>query len=184
MYRRGVVRGLLSSAASRAGVLACALAALGGCGSVSKHTTSSSVGTHATSARPSVGTAYADPEVAVCMQRNGVTILSNGELQVSKTLTAAKRKALEKRCGFGVAKGARPIRKPATKPAAAKSPPRQRAKQPESFRSHLVAKLVACLHNAGVNIPRSDSALLSSTSGIRTRSPQVKAAIGKCRSEL
>lgn len=54
----------------------------------------------------------------------------------------------------------------------------------QSFRSHAVAKVVACLRKAGVEIPPSDSTLLSSTSGIQTRSPQVKAAIGKCRSEL
>jgi hypothetical protein len=55
--------------------------------------------------------------------------------------------------------------------------------QHRSFRSRAVAKVVACLHKAGVNIPRSDSALLSSSSGIKTRSAWVKAAIGKCRSE-
>ena len=53
----------------------------------------------------------------------------------------------------------------------------------QSFRGVAVAKVVACLHKANVNIPRSDTALLSSTSGIKTRSPQVKAAISKCRSE-
>jgi signal peptidase I len=53
----------------------------------------------------------------------------------------------------------------------------------QSFHSRAVAKVVACLHKEGVNIPRSDSALLSSTSGIKTRSPRVKAAIRKCRNE-
>jgi signal peptidase I len=53
----------------------------------------------------------------------------------------------------------------------------------QSFRSLAVAKVLACLHKDGVNVPPSDSRLLSSTSGIKTRSPQVKAAIGKCRSE-
>jgi hypothetical protein len=57
------------------------------------------------------------------------------------------------------------------------------ARKTESFRDRLVAKVVACLHKAGVNIPRSDSALLSSTSGIKTRDPRVRAAIGRCRSE-
>jgi len=57
------------------------------------------------------------------------------------------------------------------------------AKTPKSFRSLAVAKIVACLHRAGVEIPRSDPALLSSTSGIKTRDPRVKVAIGKCRSE-
>ncbi len=51
-----------------------------------------------------------------------------------------------------------------------------------SFRSRAVAEVVACLHKAGVEVPPSDPALLSSTSGIKTRSPWVKAAIGKCRS--
>lgn len=60
---------------------------------------------------------------------------------------------------------------------------RRQAKH-QSFRSRAVAEIVACLHRAGIKIPRSDSALLSSTSGIKTRSPQVKAAIGKCRSEF
>jgi signal peptidase I len=53
-----------------------------------------------------------------------------------------------------------------------------------SFRSRAVAKVAACLHRAGVTIPRVDSALLSSTGGIRTRSPRVKAIIGKCRNKL
>jgi signal peptidase I len=53
----------------------------------------------------------------------------------------------------------------------------------QSFRGVAIEKVAACLHNAGVEIPRSDSALLSSTSGIRTRSPRAKAAIGRCRSE-
>lgn len=53
----------------------------------------------------------------------------------------------------------------------------------QSFRSLAIAKVAACLHKAGVEIPRSDSALLSSTSGIRTRSPRIKEAIGRCRSE-
>jgi signal peptidase I len=53
----------------------------------------------------------------------------------------------------------------------------------QSFHSLAITKVVTCLHKAGINIPRSDPALLSSTSGINTHSPQVKAAIGKCRSE-
>jgi signal peptidase I len=53
----------------------------------------------------------------------------------------------------------------------------------QSFRSLAVANVVACLHKAGVDIPGSDPALLSSTSGIKTRSPWVKVAIGRCRSE-
>jgi signal peptidase I len=52
-----------------------------------------------------------------------------------------------------------------------------------SFRSQAVVNIVTCLHMAGVTIPPSDSALLSSTSGIKTRSPQVKAVIGRCRRE-
>ena len=53
----------------------------------------------------------------------------------------------------------------------------------QSFRSRVLVSVVACLHKAGVEIPLSDAALLSSTSGIKTHSPQVKAAISKCRSE-
>jgi signal peptidase I len=53
----------------------------------------------------------------------------------------------------------------------------------QSFRSLAVARVVACLHEAGVEIPYSDPALLSSTSGIKTHSPQVRAAISKCRTE-
>jgi signal peptidase I len=53
----------------------------------------------------------------------------------------------------------------------------------QTYHDRAVAKVVACLHKAGVGIPSSDSALLSSTSGIKTRSPQVKAAIRRCRSE-
>jgi signal peptidase I len=50
-----------------------------------------------------------------------------------------------------------------------------------SFQDLAVAKVAACLRRAGVEIPHSGAALLSSTSGIQTRSPEIKAAIGKCR---
>ncbi len=53
----------------------------------------------------------------------------------------------------------------------------------QSFHSRVVTNVVRCLHKARVYIPGSDTALLSSTSGIKTRSPQIKAAIGRCRSE-
>lgn len=172
---RSVVRG--------AGIATCAcmLVVLWGCGGASKHTTSPHL---------SAGTVYADSEVATCMRRNGVTVLSDGELQVSKDVTDAWRKAAEKRCSFGeMANTAQPRRNMANKHLAEKLPARKpqttkpRARKPESFRGRLVAKVVACLHEAGVNIPPSDSRLLSSTSGIKTHSPRVKAAIGKCRSE-
>jgi hypothetical protein len=130
-------------------------------------------------------TIYVNPELVTCVRRSGLPVLSSGEL-VSKTLTAAKLKAAEKRCGFEVERVSRPAKEASTKPPVRKPP--DAARQPsaikaESFRSRVVAKVVACLHNAGVNIPPSDSDLLSSTSGIKTRSPRVKAAIGKCRSE-
>jgi hypothetical protein len=89
--------------------------------------------------------------------------------------------------GYGMAKVARPAGKAATKSQVRKPRNATRqpsAKQPQSFRDLLIAKVVACLHREDVAIPPSDSALLSSTSGIKTRSPRVKAAIGKCRSEL
>ncbi len=188
-------RGLLSSVARGGGVAACVctLVALGGCGSAVEHTTSSSVTKHTTSARPSGGTAYDDPKVAACIQRNGITVLSNGEWQAAKTVTtAAKRKAIENRCGFGVSKDTRRSGNAAKRLVAEKLPPRTaRAKrsqaqrrQPALTRDRLVAKVVACLHREGVSIPPSDSALLSSTDGIKTRSRRAKAAIGKCRSEL
>jgi hypothetical protein len=139
--------------------------ALGGCGDGAERTTST---------RLSVGAAGENSKVAACMKRNGVTIVTDGGLQVANTVIAAKRQAGEKRCGFEVAKAAQPGKKARR---------RASAKQSESFRSRAVAKVVACLHRAGVGIPSSDSDLLSSTSGIKTRSPQVKAAIGKCRSE-
>jgi hypothetical protein len=176
----------LSSAVRKAGIATCAcmLVVLWGCGGASKHTTSPHL------SAGSAGTAYVDQEVATCMRRNGVTVLSSGELQVSKDVTNAKRKAGEKRCGFGEMANTVPPRRnvankrlteelPARKPQTTK----RRARKPESFRGRLVAKVVACLHKNGVNVPPSDSRLLSSTSGIKTRSPQVKAAISKCRSE-
>lgn len=95
--------------------------------------------------------------------------------------------------GFGVATAVRPKNapnKPLTVKPRARKPQTKRsqatkaqAQKIASFRDRLVAKIAACLHEAGVNIPRPDSALLSSTSGIGTRSPRVKAAIGKCRTE-
>jgi signal peptidase I len=51
----------------------------------------------------------------------------------------------------------------------------------EAFQTRAAASVAACLHRAGVSVPRSDSALLSSTSGIRTRDPRVKVAIARCR---
>jgi hypothetical protein len=172
----------VSSVVRAAGIATCAcmLVVLWGCGGASKHTTSP---------RLSAGAAYADPEVA-CMRRNGVTVLSNGELQVPRGVTDAKRKAAKKRCSFGErANTARPKRKRTNKHLAGILPARKphttkrRARKSESFHDRLVAKIVICLRKGGVNVPPSDSRLLSSTSGIKTRSPQVKAAIGKCRSE-
>lgn len=139
--------------------------ALGGCGSGARRTTGALL---------SVGAAGEKSKVAACIKRNGVTGVTDVELRVANTVIAAKRKAGEKRCGFGVAKAAQPGKK-----ARRRVP----AKQFESFRSRAVAKVVACLHRAGVGIPSSDSDPLASTSGIKTRSPPVKAAIGKCRSE-
>ena len=51
----------------------------------------------------------------------------------------------------------------------------------ESFQAHATAIVVACLRRAGVSVPRSGSAVLSSTAGIRTHDPRVKAAIARCR---
>ncbi len=61
---------------------------------------------------------------------------------------------------------------------------RKRPSQHVPFRRRAVAEVAACLLKAGVAIPRTDSALLSSTSGIKTHSPRVKAIIAKCRSRL
>ena len=153
------------------------LFALAGCGGATEHggtTESGGTAGHSTPASVVIKSKNDNPAVAVCMQRDGVTVLSNGELRVSRTVTAAKRKAIEKRCGFGAAKAALSSRSAARK---------RLAKPHQSFRNRLVAKLVACLRRAGVSIPPSDPDPLSSTSGIKTRSLQVKTAIGKCRSE-
>jgi len=165
-------------------VCAYALFALAGCSGAAEHggtTQSGSTAGRRTNDSVALKTKYDNPEVAACMQRNGVTVLSNGELRVSNAVTGTRRKAIEHRCGFGVIKTARPSSKVTRHPSdmAKKST----AKKHQSFHSLLVAKIVTCLHNAGVVIPPSDSALLSSTSGIKTRSPQVKAVIGRCRSE-
>jgi hypothetical protein len=178
----------LSSAVREAGIVTCAclMVMLGGCGGTSMYRASSHL---------SAGMVHADPEVAACMLRNGVTVLSNGELRVSKRATEPKRKAAEMRCGFpGKTNTARPKRNVANRHLAEKLPTtkpqtiRRRARiplagKPESFRGRAVANVVACLRKDGVNVPPSDSRLLSSTSGIKTRRPQVKAAIGRCRSE-
>jgi hypothetical protein len=100
-----------------------------------------------------------------CLRGYGATAVGTGALsglKVPRGTTPAQLSAMLKNCGSGSA--------------------RPEAKR-QSFRSLAVAKVVACLHEAGVQIPPSDSDLLSSTSGIKTRSPRVKAAIGKCRSE-
>jgi uncharacterized protein YceK len=157
--------------------------ALGGCGSVAEHPTSGGGTKHTPSARLAMATVSNSSEVAACMQRNGVTVLSNSGLQTAKAVTTAKRKAVERRCGFGVPKGGRRSQRPATRAASKPLAVKLVAKASSSSHSRLVAKIAACLHHAGINIPNSDAALLSSTSGIRTRSPRVKAAIGKCRSE-
>lgn len=148
--------------------------ALGGCGSGGERTTSGDGGKQTTSPRLSVGTASNNREETECMRRDGMTGLSS----------AAKRRAVAKRCGFGVAKTGRSSRMPATvaapKPVGRKRP----AKNAPSFHSRVVVKVAACLHAAGIKVSSAGAALLSSTSGIRTRSPRVKAAIGKCRSEV
>lgn len=178
MDGRGWARGLLGGVTCGACVIACVciLIAFGGCGSTNQ---GDSAAVSVAGIRRAVGTANGDPEVAACMQRHGVTVLDNGELRMSKTMTAAKRKAVENRCGFGGAKVTRPSR--GSVGTTATRPP---AKPHQSFRSRRITKIVACLHRTGVNIPSTDAALLSSTSGIKTRSPRVKAAIGRCRSEI
>ncbi len=118
-------------------------------------------------------TIYVNGRTAACVRGEGLTVLSSGELQVSKTLPAAKLRAAENICGIQVEK----IAKPNGNATIIPQPKRQ------SFRSLAVAKVVACLHKAEVQIPPSDFDLLSSTSGIKTRSPRVKAAIRRCRSE-
>lgn len=118
-------------------------------------------------------TVSVNPRIAACVRRAGLTVLSSGEVQMSKSVTASKVKAAENRCRLEVAQIAQPNRKTTIKV----HPKRQ------SFRSRAVAKIVACLQKAGVQIPLSDSDLLSSTSGIKTRSRQVKAGIRRCRSE-
>jgi hypothetical protein len=128
---------------------------------------------------------YVNPGVAACVRSQGLTVLNDGEL-VSKTLTAAELEAAAKRCGFEVKKGAQAAGKAAAKPPVRKPPDWARqpsAMKAESFRSRAVAEVMACLRKAGVDVPNSDSALLSSTSGIETRSPRIRASIGKCRSE-
>lgn len=178
MDGRGSARGLLGGVTCGPGVVACvcALIALTGCGSTDQ---GDSAATHTAATRRSVSTAYVNPEVAACMQTHGVTVLGDGSLRASKAMTIAKRKAAENRCGFGeAAKVARPFK--GSVGTAAPHPP---AKPHRSFRSQRITKIVACLRRASVNIPSTDNVLLSSTSGIKTRSPRVKAAIGKCRSE-
>lgn len=51
----------------------------------------------------------------------------------------------------------------------------------ESFQAHAAAIVGACLRRAGISVPHSDSAVLSSTAGIGSHDPRVKAAIGRCR---
>src|SRR4029077_3275400 len=178
MDGRGSARGLLGGVACGPGVVVCVctLIALAGCGSTDQ---GDSAATHTAAPRRSVSTAYVNPEVAACMQTHGGTVLGGGSLRASKTMTVEKRKAAENRCGFGeAAKVARPP-KGSVGTTATHSP----AQPHQSFRSQRITKIVACLHRAGVNVPSTDSALLSSTSGIKTRSPRVKADVGKCRSE-
>jgi hypothetical protein len=61
-------------------------------------------------------TIYVNPDIVDCVRRAGLTVLSSGELQVSKTLTAAKLKAAENRCGFSVEKTSPSAEKAATEP--------------------------------------------------------------------
>jgi hypothetical protein len=140
--------------------------ALGGCGGGAKRTTST---------RLSAEAAGEKAKVVACMQRNGVRVFGNGKVQVSKTVTPVQLRAAEKRCVLEATKAAR-RKKNAVKKV-------QSFHRPQTFHSRGVANVVTCLHKAGVGIPSSDSALLSSTSGIKTRSPRVKAAIRRCRSE-
>jgi hypothetical protein len=60
-----------------------------------------SISETSTVARVSQDTADVNPEVAACMDRNGITVLSNGGLQVSKATVAAKCKAAEKDAASG-----------------------------------------------------------------------------------
>lgn len=154
-------------------------ASFGGCGGVTGHA-SGGGGAKRTTSAPS--TAKVSPEVAVCMRRNGVTVLADGGLRVPKGVTDAKRKAAEDECGFAVTRPVRHARYETNGASAAAKSPRARGFQ--SFHSRLVARIAACLHSAGVKIPSLDSALLSSTSGIKSRSPRIKAVISRCRNGL
>jgi hypothetical protein len=177
MDRRCAARGLLGGVTSGAGVAACVctLIALAGCGSSDE---GDSAATQTAGTHQSAYAAYGSSEVVACLQKNGVTVLGDGKLRVSKTMTSAKRRAVETRCGFGEAKVAPPSKKSVVTTAT-----QPQAKPYQSFRSRRIAKVMACLHRAGVDIPSTDIALLSSTSGIKTRSPRVKADIVRCRSQ-
>jgi hypothetical protein len=157
-----------------AGVVACVAVsiALGGCGGTSKHMIS---------ARLSVGEASHFPGFIACMRRNGMTVFSNGDLQMPRTVTPAQLDAAERMCGFGVAKVSG-----SSKNAAEARSEKEFQKRVEHTRAfhQLIAKLVDCLRQHGVNVPESDLNSLPDAEGIDMRSRKIKTTIRKCRSEL
>lgn len=176
MDGRGSAIGMSGGTTRGVGVAACVSAAIAfvGCGSTDR---GDSAVIHAAGTHRSAASAYVNPEVAACMQTYGVTVLGDGSLRAPTTMTVTKRKAVEKRCGLGQAKVKRRSRKSIRATATKPPVPYQ------SSGSRRITKIVACLHRNGVSIPSTDTALLSSTSGIKTRSPRVKATIGRCRSQ-
>jgi hypothetical protein len=124
------------------------------------------------------------PTLRECLRKNGITLPTPGlggpagGLQLPKGVTRAQFEAALKKCGGGNFAGAGLGRRP-------NGPGFSRAGSPV-FRQAL-AKFAACLRQNGVNIPAPDTSgkgPIFSTKGIKTNSPQFRAATMKCRGAL
>jgi hypothetical protein len=202
------LKGTSRPAASVLAVLALASFGLTACGGSSGSTTASQTSAAVTSAagastpttgasRPGGAPTTARPRfqtIRECLRKNGVTLPTPGSggpaggtffraggaggPQLPKGVTRAQFEAALKKCGGGNFAGAGLGRR-------LNGPGFSRAGSPV-FRQAL-ATFAACLRQNGVNVPAPDTSgkgPIFSTKGIKTNSPQFRAATMKCRGAL
>jgi hypothetical protein len=113
-------------------------------------------------------------DVVACMHRNGMTVLSSGELETSTVVTAASLEAAESACRVRIAG-------PGRKKVDAAS---RRAEEITRASGHRVARFAACLRQHGVTVSLTAASSLLSGTRIRTRDSQVKTVTSLCRVDV
>ncbi len=168
--------GLQSNATHMSRVLVCVLtvAVLQGCGTSSVHTVN---------AHLSVGTAYDSHGFVKCMDRNGMTVLKDGELQVPRTIRGDQLEAAEKICGLGRVTS---TMAPGGKLDEASSERKMQTSILKTIAFRRLEKSVErCLRRHGVHaLPEMDVGAVDNGDGINAHNPLTNAVVSKCRAEL